>query len=227
MSGQWLTDARRRKGWTQQQAAAKLGVSQTYLSLLEHGRRPVTPQLLSKLQRHFDVPATELPVEASKRKGVDAQELARALGALGYPGFAHLASKRLNPALVLLMALREPNLETRLLEALPWVVVGYPNLDWEWLFEQAKVHDVQNRLGFVLTLSRKVAQSHREHSASAPRLAVLEQRLERSRLAREDTLCRESMTSAERNWLRRHRSPEAQHWNLLTDLTAESLEYGD
>ena len=36
MGTEWLKQARERKGWTQQQAAAKLGVSQTYLSLLEH-----------------------------------------------------------------------------------------------------------------------------------------------------------------------------------------------
>jgi hypothetical protein len=39
-----------------------------------------------------------------------------------------------------------------------------------------------------------------------------------------DTLCRESMTRAERAWLREHRPKSAEHWNLLTDLTVEQLE---
>jgi hypothetical protein len=56
-------------------------------------------------------------------------------------------------------------------------------------------------------------------------LAVVEQRLERARLVREDTLCRESMPQAERRWLGRARSPEAAHWNLLSDLRAERLPY--
>ena len=40
----------------------------------------------------------------------------------------------------------------------------------------------------------------------------------KSRLAPEDTFCHDSMTQAERVWLREHRSPTAAHWNLLTDM---------
>ncbi len=222
MTKGWLKDARQRKGWTQHQAAAKLGVSQTYLSLLEQGRRPVTKRLLSALGRHFDVPATELPTEIPKRD-VNAQRLAEALGALGYPGFTYLKrGPRMNPAQVLLVALQQPNLETRLVEALPWVAVHHPNLDWEWLLERAKVKDLQNRLGFVLNLARRLAE-RKGNAQTAAQLAQLEQRLDRSRLAREDTLCRDSMTTAERRWLSSHRPPEAQHWNLLTDLDASHL----
>lgn len=218
----WLKDARQRKGWTQQQAAAKLGVSQTYLSLLEQGRRPVTKRLLSALGRHLDVPATELPPETPKRD-VGAQRLAEALGALGYPGFTYLKrGPRMNPAQALVLALQQPNLETRLVEALPWVALHYPHLDWEWLFEQAKVKDLQNRLGFVLSLARRLAE-RKGDAQTAAHLAQFEERLDRSRLAREDTLCRDSMTTAERRWLASHRPPEAQHWNLLTDLDASHL----
>jgi transcriptional regulator with XRE-family HTH domain len=234
VSGSWLKEARRQKGWTQQRLAVKLRVSQTYLSLLEQERRPVTPQVLARLERCVEVPATALPLNAlnpmdalNPKERHDAQRLAEALGGLGYPGFAHLKGRRLNPAQVLLMALQEPDLETRLTEALPWLLVAYPDMDWDWLTDQAKVHDVQNRLGFLLTLSQKVAQERSGREATALKLATLEQRLERSRLAREDTLCRESMTAAERNWVRHHRSAAAQHWNLLTDLTAEGLDYGD
>ena len=218
----WLSEARRRKGWRQRQAAARLGVSQGYLSLLENNRRPVSKRLLPKLQRQFGVPATELPVEAPKKQ-VDAQRLGGALGALGYSGFAYLKhGKRLNPAQVLLTALKTPNLETRLTEALPWVVLRYPDLNWEWLLEQVKVNDLQNRLGFVLMLAREVAERGGGHAA-ASKVAVLVHRVERARLVREDTLCRESMTAAERRWLRNQRPAEAQHWNLLTDLAPEQL----
>lgn len=222
MAREWLREARLRKGWTQHQAAAKLGVSQTYLCLLEQGRRPVTKHLLSTLERHLDVPATELPAETPKRD-VNAQRLAEALGTLGYPGFKYLRrGQRWNPAQVLLVALQQPNLETRLVEALPWVALHYPALDWEWLLERAKVKDLQNRLGFVLTLARHVAERKGNDQASA-HLAQMEQRLDRSRLVREDTLCRESMTTVERRWLANNRSPEAQSWNLLTDLDASHL----
>ena len=224
MSADWLKDARRRKGWTQQQAADKLRVSQTYLSLLEQGRRPVTRRLMLKLQRRFDVPVTELPVEAPVN-GTEAQQLAKALGALGYPGFSYLEhGKRRNPAEVLLTALQQPDLETRLMEALPWVAFRYPTLDWEWLLQRVKMDDLQNRLGFLLTLSRELADRKGDHTTAA-RLDEIGQRLERSRLAREDTLCRESMTEAERRWLRDQRPPAARHWNLLTDFVSERLPY--
>ena len=53
----------------------------------------------------------------------------------------------------------------------------------------------------------------------------VEVKLEHSRLAREDTLCRESMPPAERRWLAINRSPLARHWNLLTGLTVDQLSY--
>jgi hypothetical protein len=156
---------------------------------------------------------------------VNAEQLADALGALGYPGFAYLKrGRRLNPAQLLVVALQQPNLETRLVEALPWVALHYPNLDWEWLLERAKVNDLQNRLGFVLSLARRLAE-RKSDAQTAAQLAQWEQRLDRSRLAREDTLCRDAMTMAERRWLASHRPPEASHWNLLTDLDVSHLSH--
>ena len=49
--------------------------------------------------------------------------------------------------------------------------------------------------------------------------------LERSRLAREDTLCRTSLHPAERRRLAAHPSEDARRWNLLTDWTADALRY--
>lgn len=224
MNGHWLREARERKGWTQERAAARLGVSQTYLSLLENDRRVVSKRLARKLQRDFVVPATELPVE-STNEASDAQTLANALGALGYPGFTHLKrGRRVNPAQLLFSALRMADLEPRLSEALPWVVWQYPDLNWKWLVAQVKLHDLQNRLGFVVALARQVAE-RKEQTATAATLAAVEQQLEPSRLVREDTLCRASMTQAERRWLRQRRPAQAQHWNLLTGLVPEHLSY--
>ncbi len=222
--GTWLRAARRRRGWTQQEAASRLGVSQGYLSLLEHEQRRVPRRLVPTLQKHFDVPADELPVEEGPT--LNAQRLAERLAALGYPGFSYLRSqKKLNPAQVVFAALRQPNLETRLTEALPWVLLRYSTrLHWNWLLGRVKVHDLQNRLGFVVTLARALAERQKDH-ARAFQLADVERRLERSRLAREDTLCHDSMTEAERRWLREQRPPEARHWNLLTDLVSDHLPH--
>ena len=224
MQGNWLREERARKGWTQARAAAHLRVSQTYLSLLESGRRPVSKRLARRLQRQFDVPATALPVEATNVRD-DMQSFAEGLAAVGYPGFTNFTpGRRSNPAQLLFAALRMRDLEPRLSEALPWVVWHYPDLDWKWLVVQAKLHDLQNRLGFVVSLAREVAE-RKGHTETAASLANVEGELEPSRLAREDTLCRESMTQAERRWLRKQRPKRAQHWNLLTGLVPEHLSY--
>jgi transcriptional regulator with XRE-family HTH domain len=224
MNGAWLREQRKRKRWTQERAAARLGVSQTYLSLLENGRRPVSDRLAERLERKFAVPPTVLPV--ATKSGLDnPQSLVEGLAALGYPGFTHFnPGCRVNPAQFLLDALRMHDLEPRLGEALPWVAWRYSDLDWDWLVREAKLHDLQNRLGFVVGLAKQVAE-RKEQPATAEALAAVERRLEPSRLAREDTLCHDSMTQAERRWLRERRSTQAQHWNLLTSLVPDHLSY--
>jgi transcriptional regulator with XRE-family HTH domain len=225
MNGSWLATARKEKGWTQQEAAARLGVSQTYWSLLEHGRRPVSRRLFGRLRRHVNVPATLAPLEPRRRVSTDAENLARTLAGLGYPGFSHVRPRKTtNPATFLLGALRLSDLESRLAEALPWVTWRYWDLDWDWLLERARVGDLQNRLGFVVSLAKQVATRKGDDVAAGALAAVL-QRLERSRLVREDTFCRESMLASERRRLATARSDDAAHWNLLSDLSADRLPY--
>lgn len=116
------------------------------------------------------------------------------------------------------------DLEPRLVEALPWLVLRYWTLDWSWVVREAKLRDLQNRLGFVVGLARRLA----ERAGDQPKaltLTNLEAELDRSRLAREDTLCRASLPEPERRWLLEHRPKEAKHWNLLTDWTADALRY--
>ena len=200
-------------------------MSQTYLSLVENGQRALSRPLMQKVRRDFDVPATELPFDAPRVGARDPQTLANALGALGYPGFTHVKRGRpVNPAQLLVTALQAPDLEPRLAEALPWVVWHYPALNWPWLLTKAKLHDLQNRLGFVVTLARQVAE-RQDQPETAAALATVEAQLERSRLAREDTLCRESMTQAERTWLRTHRRATARHWNILSGLVPEHVSH--
>ena len=101
-----LRTAREALGWTQATLAARLGVSQGYVALLERGQRQPSDALRRRLARVLDLPATTLPAVA-RRSTADADTLAAELADLGYPGFSHLrrGRPRRNPAAVLLDAL--------------------------------------------------------------------------------------------------------------------------
>jgi hypothetical protein len=151
--------------------------------------------------------------------------LAADLAALGYPGFSHLKTRhKKNPAEVLLSALSARDLNSRLTEALPWLLLEYSDLDWQSLVTEAKARDLQNRLGFLVSVARRIAerQGNRE---KAEWLRSKEVTLESFRLLLEDTLCHDSLTRAEREWLDTSRSEDAKYWRLLTDLTPEHLSY--
>ena len=226
MNGEALKEARQQKGWTQQEAARKLGVTQAYLSMLEHGYRALPNNLARKAVETLGAPATALPFRTEAFVGrLDSEKLRAELAALGYPGFAHLRGKtRHNPAEVLNGALNQSDLDSCVVEGLPWVVLRYVDMDWDWLVQNAKLLDRQNRLGFVATLAYRLAAK----SAEPDRFRKLKEYLavlERSRLVKEDTLCHDSMTEAEREWLRLNRPAVAARWNLLTDMKAEDLPY--
>ena len=202
-------------------------VSQPYLSLLEKGTRRIPEKLARKATTLYGLSAAKLPVETSRHtvqaKGEDA--LASDLAGLGYPGLSYLKSRRKrNPADVMLFALIAKNLDSRLIEALPWVLLKHPDLNWEWLVRSAKVNDLQNKLGFVTNVARRLAEKLGKHE-TASLLREQELVLETSRLVREETLCHDSLTQSERRWLQANRSDEAKHWNLLTDLSPEHLSH--
>jgi transcriptional regulator with XRE-family HTH domain len=225
MTGSDLKTGRLSALWTQQKAASRFGLTQAYLSMVEQGRRPVTPRLAARAMKVFDLPPTALPLESDNSLQWNERELKSDLGALGYPGFAYLAKKPTrNPAQLLFHALDQPDLEPRVVEALPWLASAYPNMDWEWLTRQAKLNDRQNRLGFVVALAGELANKAGDRQRSQS-LAKHRGSLDRSRLVQEDTLCHDSMTQAERKWLQKNRPPEARHWNLLTDLEVKHLTH--
>lgn len=216
-----------RAGLTQVEAAARMGLSQPYLSQLERDRRAVTASVARAAAKLYRLSPTALPVPQQPPKGgADRGKLARRLAALGYPGYSHLRpSPRVNPALVALEALSEDNLDARVTEALPWVLMQYPELDWDWLVSHAKLRNLQNRLGFLVGVARDLAEGRPDRSAAAARLAEVERELDRARLAAETTLSREAMPPAERAWLRVHRPPQARRWNVLASLTPQQLPY--
>ena len=223
MTPEQLQAARKAARLTQQQAAARLGVSQPYLALMECSRRPVPARMQSKIAKLYNLGPIALPLESRFIHSPDASTLAYAVANLGYPPFRHLRRGRTaNPALVLLAVLSSNAVEVRVIEALPWILGEYIDLDWDWLVRECKLRDLQNRLGFLITLLQRAARKE-SNRVWEQRLGPIAEILNRARLAREDTLCQENLTFAERRWLRRHRSAEARHWNLLTDVDFEAV----
>jgi len=220
--------ARKQAGLTQQRAAAKLRVCQSYLSMVENGQRALSPELARSMVNVYKLspvsfPPTEAPWDP---KVAEPEQLAADLAGLGYPGFAYLRKRRSerNPGELLLTALAQDRLEARLFEALPWLVLKYWEMDPEWLVQQAKVHDLQNRLGFVVALARSAGRrSALPDSRRDAALEQLEAKLRRSLLAREELLGGAHVS--ESRWLKRHRSKEARDWNVLSNWRPEALRY--
>jgi hypothetical protein len=121
-----------------------------------------------------------------------------------------------------LSALQVSNLEPRLVEALPWVLLECQDLEWELLLREALANELQNKLGFLTNVARRLAEVSGKVE-TAKLLRQCEALLEESRLPTEGTLCHESITPVERKWLRSNRPREAEHWRLLTDLSPEHL----
>jgi len=224
-----LRQLRKAKGWSQVEAARRLQVSQPYLSLLESGAREITPTLSRRLLQALDLPPSFLPLPPSLDDwgAVTNDVLAKRLAALGYTRIAYLrtGARAENPAAVLLWALGAESLEPRLVEALPWLLLNFMALDTDWLVREAKVRDLQNRLGFVVNLAKEVAVRDAQHADRLEALTALEATLDRSRLVCEDTLCEAAMSAMMRAVVRGSRSPSAAHWNLVTGWKAEHLRY--
>jgi hypothetical protein len=154
------------------------------------------------------------PLHADQRRPED---LFRAqLSGLGYPGFVHVEKSRRKPRpdALLMAILAQPDVDARVAEALPWLVMAFEDqLDFGSMVRQAKLQNLQNRLGFLSQLA----------GVTTPDGLHAVRELERARLLREDTLCWDSMPAATREWMRANRSPLAEHWNVLTRLQAEDV----
>jgi transcriptional regulator with XRE-family HTH domain len=231
MTGAELKLARTGAGWTQTRLAEKLGVTQAYLSLLEGGKRRLPDRVQRAVTRLLRLSPTCLPLAVPRRleKTVLDARLEQGLARLGYPGLAYLRTpgESRNPGEILLMALSADDLDPRLAESLPWLLLRFDGLRGEELFRHAKLTELQNRLGFTISLARRVAECNPRFSHRQDELKRWEELLEPSRLAREDTYGRKEKSERMRTWLRENRSADARHWNLLTDLKPEHLPYAD
>lgn len=201
-------------------------MTQAYLNFLENGKRRLTPELVRRAALLYGLSPEVLPVaDAFVPAKTDDQRLAEMLAKLGYPGFSYLRARALekNPYEVLLTALAQKSLDGRVAEALPWVVMKFAQPD-TWFVVNARKFNLQNKLGFVVTLARRLAQKQNNDTRSRE-LMQLENALDDSRLAKEDVFYRPLRTESEREWLIKNRTEDAAHWNLLTDMRPEHLQY--
>jgi transcriptional regulator with XRE-family HTH domain len=226
MKSHEFRSARLAKGWTQSQAATRLGMTQAYLNYLENGKRRLTPDLVRRATSVYGLSPTNLPVaDVFVPVEISDQQLAEDLSTLGYPGFRYLRSHRAkrHPNEFLLTALAQKSLDGRVAEALPWVAANSAELN-SWLVENARKFNLQNRLGFVLSLARRAADKLNV-TAKVTTLDNFLLLLDDSRLAKEDYFYRPPRTDSESQWLRKNRTHDAVHWNLLTDMKPEHLQY--
>jgi hypothetical protein len=229
MTGKEFNAARKERGWKQSYVAERLGVSQCYVALLERGKRPFPSGLVRRTVTLFEMSPCALPVNPPT--SMDADLLTRHLAGLGYPGYAHVQPVRWrrNPAEVLLVALGKDDLEARVAEALPWVLLQYGAMSKDcknWLVEQARSRNLTNRLGFAVTLAKQVAERKCDTTSEVYQALVkLEQELLLSRLAEPDTFCQRHLSQRQREWMEAARPEAARQWNLLTNWKPEDLQY--
>lgn len=175
--------------------------------------------------------------ETETRPVLNEDYLEKALAVLGYPGFAHLArfteinsERSLDPAVLLHWAIAQDVLDVRLIEGLPWLIAVYAvKIDWNKLINNAQKHGVQNRLGYLVYLALKLAES--KQSLSNPKIHLLLKksllRLQEIRQSKEQTLMEEWSGPALRAWMRVNRPQEALEWHILTTLTTSDLQHAE
>lgn len=220
------------KRLTQQQLAKVLGVSQAYVSQLESGRRRVSRKLAAKLAAIPEPERLEPTIFPEALDDLDARDvnLATDLAALGYPPFAgHDSGRRRNPAALVIAIVSGDHVAPGVMASVPWLLLSFSAINVRWLIDQARLRNLQNRLGFLNDLARQLLARRRASGAHvdealAEKLERLSEELEASRLVREDTLARR-LTSAERDFFEQHRTGLARHWNLHTGLTIDQLPY--
>lgn len=227
MNGEQLLEERLSRDWEQQDAAARLKVSQPYLSLLEAGKRPVTEKLALRAVRVFNLPPTALPVQRRSSQSPSKSEnlLVSQLAGLGYPKFSHLKkTRKVNPTAVLMSALEKDTLGSRTVEALPWLVFNFFEMDWSQIVNIAKLNDAQNRLGFLLSLVHvRAKRSGSENKKQSFKELLMA--LEKVRLLRDDSFWQKFLTDSEKAWLRKNRPHAARYWRVLSNLTPDHLVF--
>jgi hypothetical protein len=150
-------------------------------------------------------PVDQPSMEAEACPAFDEDHLEKALAVLGYPGFAYLTSYlkfetdyegAFDPTELIRWAIAQNVLNTRVMEALPWLIAAYATqVDWKRLIGSAQRHAVQNRLGYLACLALQLVESKQSLSHPEARRLLKESvsRLQEIRQPQEQTLMNEEM----------------------------------
>ena len=165
--------------------------------------------------------------------------LEKALAVLGYPGFAYLAKyvkfegdsqRALDPTELVRWAVAQDVLNTRITEALPWVLAAYASrIDWKHSISDAQEQSVQNRLGYLVHLALELVNSKSSLSHPEARRLLKESllKLQTVRHCQEQTLMNEEIGPVMRSWVLGNRPQEAAEWHVLTTITTSDLQHAE
>ncbi len=120
-------------------------------------------------------------------------------------------------------ALACDRLDEIVVEALPWLVLRYDNLDWQWLLAEARRRGVQNRLGFVVSLAVRAAAGSLGMDRLT-RLAAIEEDLFACRLPKQETRWLR-MPPARRQSAAARSSQEAAQWGVPSSLRPDEIRF--
>lgn len=163
----------------------------------------------------------------------------KALAVLGYPGFAYLTryikfetqrERTPNPTELIQWAIAENVLNTRIMEALPWLLAAYVSrIDWKSLIDNAQKQGVQNWLGYLVCLALKLVESKPSlsHPEAQRLLKKSSLQFQEIRHTREQTLMNEEIGPVMRTWVQANRPQEAAEWHILTTIAMDDLQHAE
>jgi hypothetical protein len=111
--------------------------------------------------------------------------------------------------------------EPRVMEGLFWSLTKYWQMDRTWLVQVAKLHGLQNKLGFAAETMLRAGPQH----VWAGAMEQLRLALVPVRLHEESTLCQRPLLAGEKRWVGENRTRTAVQWNLWTDFKPEHASY--
>ena len=219
-----LRTARQSRGWTQARAAARLGVSQPYLAMLEAGQRPLTSAVARQAMRVYGLPPTVLsPGVAPRVRPRRSPRTLRPSVIRASPTSRAGAARRSIPARCCSLPSPSPSSRRARLRPCPGCSFATGASTRPGL--SARPRCATSRPPWLRREPRARGGRARGHGPRLAALRALEAALERSRLAREDTLGPRCPLRGRTARLETRRSAAARHWNLLTDWTAEALRH--